>query len=143
MHKEIITFWVASDGSRHKTEEACLAREQLLRDIEAAMQPMGTRTNLDSHMFIQHTKETLFQVRRNLLKLIRPLCDWESLKNCPDDDVHPSGGVGRFLDDVGGPLSYAWWRLRCSNFDSGREYEQPFFALNEHEFTPKAPEDEA
>lgn len=135
---QTITKYRANDGTEHKTESDCLRWESDIAAATEALLPLGDRPKLTHGTYITHDIANCNQARSNLLRLMRvrhPEMPWEKWGD-DDSQYHPLGILGRYLDDYGSPFNRAWSRLRCINFDSGREYDQPYFASHEDEANP-------
>ena len=136
-----ITKYRADDGAEFDCIERCERHERLCADIAKAMEPMGERPKLGDGDHFEHAVKDCLQVKRNMLAIVRRELDPEGTRfpvlKHPDDAIHPMSAVGRIVDDYGGLLNKAWGRLCCISFTTGREYEQPYFTLHEHEATER------
>ena len=132
MKIESVVEFVAADGQRFRDEAACLAYEAEKRLIDAIMAPLPTR-DIPAGQYVQHDREVLFGVRRQLWESIRERYgkDYPRWLTWDADGIHSMSVVGRVLDDCeNGPLGKAWRRLAKFNFDLCREYQQSYYALN-------------
>jgi hypothetical protein len=125
---------VANDGTHFDDQIACAAHEALLARIKAIMDRLP-QSRPRGATYVQHNVDVLRKVKRELFALIlerfgHTYPEWQ---NTDPDKVYPASIVGRVLNDAGGPLDRAWSTLARYDFDTGREYEQPYFAMNPHE----------
>lgn len=129
------TKYRSSDGKLWDSEEAAIKRDALCDEIAVAMMPLGNQPDLGHGKWIQHTREDLFQARRNLWEIVKDHYgrSYPKWLEANADDVHPFSVVGRVLSDCGGPLDDAWGRLRRCNFENCREYDQAYYAMNPKE----------
>jgi len=131
MLTETVKEYVARDGARFKTAAECKAHEDQMDLIEPIMARLPL-TRPEGNKYVQHDRETLLAVKRDLFAVVvryfgQSYPEWRTKD---PDAVHPCSIVGRVLSDNYGPLADAWRVLANYNFDLGREYEQPYFALN-------------
>lgn len=131
-----VTTYEAIDGARFDDYRDCEKHETGLAVVNAILADLPA-AEPEGETYVQHDRETLLSVKRRLFELVLAKYgdSYPLWKEFDPDKVHPMSGVGRVLDDLGGPLASAWRRLSCYNFDNGREYEQPYFALNPDEAT--------
>lgn len=126
--KEVIKhLFVAKDGAEFTDKGECQKYEWLISSIEEIMLPLGKRPTLQNCQFFQHSKDVFLSVRDALVCCAAEECDhpeWEAKSNT----IHQHSILGRILDDRGGPLRNAWYRLMCFSND-GKEWDQPFFAI--------------
>ena len=125
----IVTRYQSDDGSEWKTEvEArrrdllcaeCMTAQTLLRD------PPGSRGG-----YVQQLRESVRAYKAALIDIARRHGVYGLDKVTDPDQVHNQGMVGRFIEDSGlTPLSRAWYRVMCVDAE-GREWEQPYYAMN-------------
>lgn len=135
---KIRTVYEADDGSVHQTEEACRKYERHMRVCQRADLLIGERVSLSGGQWVQRSQHACLAAKRLLVELCRELWSAETFPVLQNDadHIHPRSGLGRIIDD-GAPccLQRAWGRLSCINWDSYREYDQPYFALNEDQAT--------
>lgn len=130
------TIHVADDGSEHSSMTQAVSRDMLTRQVAKAMKPLGKQpARMSNGDWVQHDPHSFRRAHRAIVKLLIPFVkdDKDLLKACREtpDKVHPMGCMMRYVNEmVGGPLEDAWGRLMCINADSGKEGNQPFFALN-------------
>lgn len=134
---QAITKYLADDGTEHATADACRGWENAKRSATEAMSPLGTRLEFCNGDFIQHDIAAVNAARSKLLRCMRTYHpSWPWYKWGDDDSkYHPMGILGRYIDDGGSPFGKAWRRLMCISFATGREYDQPYFAIHEDEAT--------
>lgn len=128
-----ITKYKSIDGDEFDNEQQALERDELVKRVEDAMNPLGERPDNINDGWIQHDIKDVIRVKCALLELAKPIFKsfTKILKAIEDDpeSIHPMSSVGRVLDDCGGPINYAWGRLCCIDAQ-GREHNQPYFAIN-------------
>lgn len=131
MKSEQVTRYTARDGAVFYDPRKADEYERELDQIEPIMSRLPAN-EVPGGKYIQHDPATLRSIKADLFKLVvrkhgESFPEWKKWKA---DEVHPLSIVGRVLDDCGGPLSHAWSKLARFNFNLGREYEQPYFAMN-------------
>lgn len=136
MHTIIV--FVADDGSRFDDEEACDRYEQEAALIAQALSGIGPRLELRSNQCRQHTRAGCFFAREKLIEEVikkRWSADeFPCLRRAANDIDPRSSFIGRLIDDGGGrALKVAWFRLICIDWETFREYSQPYFANNPNE----------
>lgn len=129
-----ITMYQADDGSIHHTEASADIRDALIRDVAAAMLPLGAPPKGNSafnngQCYVKHSMLAVAAAKEALLELSKPkLGDgWEisvKAKGIDPLDVDP-GWFCRLLDS-GDQLSNAWGRMCCID-DKGREWGQMYY----------------
>jgi hypothetical protein len=131
MNIEQVTEYVACDGERFRDRAMCEKHEAMVLRINPIMDRLP-KTHLEVGTYLQHDREVLRQVKRNLFAIaMEEFGDrYPKWKAFDADTVHPLSIVGRVLDDSGGPMNSAWARLACFDFDSGREYDQPYYVTH-------------
>lgn len=125
-----ITKYQANDGSEWNDESKAIAREELIRIVDAAMAPLGSvPADVESGKgWLQHNLETVNVAKDRILDICREqgMSEYPAFK-CRGRDCHPQSIIGRILSEVGGPLWNAWHRF--GKIDTlGREHQQPYFA---------------
>lgn len=131
-----ITKYVADDGSEWPDAGAARARDGLFYYVERAMRPLGdSPRGLRDAEYVQHSEENYRTAKSQLLGIIRATGDVPSLCGLSDDDVYLGAGAGlqRIYDGLC-PIAKALSRFARISPTSYREYNQPYFAINE----PKA-----
>lgn len=124
-----ITVYEADDGSRFDTAQEATAHER----VNQAMQPLGPRPKLGDGRWVQHGRVACTVSLRMLVALYAELYPddaerWKLLERVESIDPR-THVIGRMLDG-NGPLARAWARLRCIDWQTCREYDQPFYALH-------------
>lgn len=134
MRQEQVTEYVASDGARFRDPQQCESYERELSMVQPIMNRLP-KGDLNAGQYRQHDKEFLLQIKRDLwaLVLTRYGKDFPEWLGHDADSIHPLSGVGRVMSDIGGPIAEAWGWLAYFNFDLGREYQQPYYALHPDE----------
>lgn len=130
---EAIVQYKSADGRIFDTQDRCIAHECLVNEINTIMSVLPERKDLASNEYMQLDKVSCNRARRHLVEVAKrfyPPSEYKVFANDPDE-IHPMSVAGRIICDSQGPLSSAWGRLMCINWDSYREYNQPFYALNE------------
>ncbi len=126
-----LTLFEADDGSHWETAEAAHERDALCARITLAIKPLGPRPDLGHGRSVQQERDACLEAKRALVAIALETCgDFPVFKENEPDDIHPMSIAGRIIDDHGGPLARAWSRLCRINWDSFREYDQPYFALH-------------
>ncbi len=127
------TKYRASDGSEWNTLVEADKRESLCCAVADIMAPLGPAIDLSDDHYLQHNVATVLAARVGILKLCGRL--YPNLQAFHHEsllDIHPMSYVGRLLSEIGGPLYDAAWS-RFMRIDSmGREFQQPYYALNGH-----------
>lgn len=138
MRKVERTIFIAVDGTEFAYESDCKKYEEAYFEIKPIMDRIPN-SNLGSGQYKQYDTSFLLQIKRDLWKLvIKQFGDsYPVWKTWNADDVHPMSIVGRILDDNGGLISRCWRKLENFNFELGREYQQPYFALHPEEAMEK------
>jgi hypothetical protein len=127
-----IESYEAVDGTKFHDRAQCERYEADLRRIAHIKIP---NSKLDHGKYKQHDVESLLAIKRALWTAVLEKYGerWPEWRGWKADDVHPMSVVGRCLDDCSGPIERAWAQLARFNFLLGREYDQPYFALNPNE----------
>lgn len=147
---QIITKYKAKDGSEWDSELAATTREQLIDEVDKAMQPLGSTPRevsgeINTEGYVQQTKEVVLACKASLFdianrpEILKTWIDRQKNENGKTDksligEVHPSW-FGRMLDGDCAPLGDAYQRLCCID-EQYREWNQGYFAKN----PPKDPE---
>jgi len=133
-----VTVYQAVDGSQHSDEVAALARDRICKRVDVAMSPLGPRYDdqtcsyANGEGYVQHSNDVVDSVRESLCEMA--------------EDVTGSKHAGhwswwmRFLDGQCPPLERAMSRLYCID-QFGREWGQPYYALNPYNGKPVMLED--
>lgn len=126
---ETITKYRANDGCEFSTEAEALKRDHLIAAIDSAMAPMAGVPELRPDQYYQHLPSVVLACRCSIVLLCRIEYPNTQVFKAEPASVHPQSFAGRFLGDNPGPLYDAWCRfMRIDN--AGREYEQPYYAMN-------------
>ena len=136
MKTETVTEYVAKDGTRFKDAILAQAYEDELTKVEPILAIIPD-SKVEGGFYVQHNVAFLRTIKRRLWEVVLSKYgkSYPKWKEKDADEVSPFSMVGRVLDDCGGPIANAWGKLMRFNFDNGREYEQPYFALNPNEAT--------
>lgn len=140
MRIENRTYYIANDGSEWKTEEEALLRDSMFSRVEnimASLKPVPKDGNFEG--YVQQYPSTIEEVKRRLLLVVLD-SSWlaKDIRSCMAEkgwsqeeftrNVH-AAWFCRMLDGTRCPLSNAYYRLYRID-DQGREWNQPYFALN-------------
>jgi hypothetical protein len=130
---EAVTKYKANDGSLWDSESAATERDELIKEVNAAMAPLGERNEAmsDGKGWVQHQLETVLRAKDAIIGIVRArkVIPEDVLQGRAGRAIHPFSIVGRYLDDRGGPLNSAWSRFMSID-EMGREHQQPYFAKN-------------
>jgi hypothetical protein len=131
MKKIQVTQYESCDGQKFETEKDCINYEYWFNKVTPILDRIPS-IKIEGSYYVQFDKEYLLQLKRELFYIVLEYLgkEWPEWKKFNPDEVHPMSIVGRVLDDYGGPVAEAWQKLEYFNFDLGRKYEQPYFALN-------------
>jgi hypothetical protein len=126
--------YIAKDETEFNTESEVIEHEYLLDQIilieNTYLNGSQNQKVKDNQGYYQHSKTNLSKGWEEVIKSSRPLFKGlDNLYNTPTENIHPLGFGGRVISDCGGPLNKIWWRFSCID-DKGREWQQPYFALN-------------
>jgi len=137
----LIQKWQAADGSEWNTLQAAEGRERLLSEINIAMSILRI-VKVERGKFYQHDLPLVRLARRRLVEIIKRerLQHWPEHQARDADEFHPNGGLGRILDDPGDPLASAWGRFGSIDFETGRQYDQPYTAMHPEEMAKAEPQ---
>jgi hypothetical protein len=134
---KIVATYIANDGSRFDSEEACQEHEALVDKISKIMSPLGKKREVGTYEYIQHDLEVCFQVKDALYDLAKRTLNPKNDSSYPvlnhetsNREVYPLSIMGRILDDSNYALGCANNRLMSIDWETGREYQQPYFAIN-------------
>ncbi len=126
-----IDVFEAKDGSRWDVEADGFTREKLIDDVDRIMAQLVPQPPSFSQGYIQQDPVAVLVVKGALLKLADKDGLLSNTWNIADAaKVTANGIVGRVISECDGPIRRAWDRMCCTD-NRGREWEQPYFALNE------------
>lgn len=137
MIEKHITLYVADDGEEFRSAKDCCDYEDEKMAVKAIMNRLPPWPPYEKYVVCD--AELLRQIRRDLWPLVlKKYGDrYPKWRQWDADEVHPQSIVGRVLSDgATGPLEYAWRDLSCFDFDLGRIYDQPYYAINPKEASP-------
>lgn len=135
MKIENVINYIARDGKRFSVKELCENHEREMDMIEPIMSRIPKTPLLKFEQYVQHDVEKLKQIKRDLFLVICKVYsefypEWKEI----DPDKVNIEVVGRILDDDSDCLAgVAWSELRRFDFKTGREYQQPYYALHPKE----------
>jgi hypothetical protein len=113
------------------TEGEAEERDRLIAAMDAALQPLGIRPDLDEDHYRQHDVALVNEARAQVLEAFARVNRDPRIRECTSmaraGELEPMAGIGRWIDDAGpAPINRAWGRLMCID-KRGREWEQPYF----------------
>ncbi|MFM6995034.1 MAG: hypothetical protein ACKOWO_07975 [Sediminibacterium sp.] len=136
-----ITIYQCNDGTRFDAENDAKEYESLCDEVKRIMEPMGERTHKCDigEEYIQHDPKDVKKALHDFLILcantLTGYC--KPLMECAKGKRHISH-ANYIISECGfKTLSDANYRFRCTNMESGREYQQPYYAKHENEFKAK------
>lgn len=135
-----IVVYRAEDGTLFGSPGEAIDHEALLSQIEIAMKSLGPRPQLADGCWKQHDGFACRLARRMIVRIYatrNPEYEqrWKLIESTEDIDPR-THVIGRILD--GGPLAQAWQRLSCIDWETYREYDQPYYASNPGEARTEA-----
>jgi hypothetical protein len=126
-----ITLYQAVDGSNWPTEAEALKRDTLCAQVNEAMSAVRARPKVldagNGDFFLQQDRDKVLSAKQAIVEVTG-----HDVFKHPAADIHPQSFAGRLLDDMGGPLRDAWWRLSCIDLQ-WREWDQPYYVNNPEE----------
>ena len=133
-----ITIYQCEDGTRFDLEGRAKVYETLCEEVKRVMSPMGEITHRCDigEEYIQHDPKDVKKALHNFLVLCaNTLTGWcEPLMECAEGKRHISH-ADYIISECGfKTLADANYRFRCTNMESGREYQQPYYVEHEDEF---------
>jgi hypothetical protein len=139
MTMQVVTRYVANDGSEWQDAESCTARDLLLAEVACAMvglKDTPKECNWNGYVqqdpkVVRQCKWSLFQIANRDGMLKRWIDHQKTMHGMTDEkfltEVHPSWFVR--MSDGCGPLEKAYSRL-CNIDSEFREWNQPHYAMN-------------
>lgn len=140
-----VTNYMAEDGKIFNDEMACLAHEQLCRELDEILSILPPRPSSTSCAFengegyIQHDSADFVKAKNDILNLVLEYVDGsrasETIKIVIDESWYMSGRpyvnhVTRSISNYcPGVIQHAWYRFNCTD-GSFREWGQPYYAVN-------------
>lgn len=130
-----IIKYQADDGTEWAEAEAAHQRDRLIADVrEATAGILKPRPETGSFRgYIKQDPARVLQYKAALLRLAqREIPDYVMNEHVADpSSVSNNSILVRILDEGGTtrPIAQAWWRLQTID-DEGREWEQPYYAIN-------------
>lgn len=137
---ETITKYKAADGSEWNNPEDAEAREDMIRDVEHALNWLKpTPDDLNWKGYVQQPEEMVRKCREDLFSIANQegvlkwwidsqLNEHGTTKEELIHNAHPSW-FGRMLDGGHEPLAKGYTRLCCIDSQL-REWNQPYYAMN-------------
>lgn len=134
-----IAIYECSDGTRFDDATKAESYESICRRVRDAMGPLSPFRD-GYQQYRQLSKQECDAAKAQIVAICRELWPQQPVFQHPADKIHPASFAGRWIDDCRYPcLKKAWFVFQCVNWESYRQYDQPFYALNEWEaagFTP-------
>lgn len=128
------TIIEADDGTICETSEEALLIDEMLERIAAEMAALGEQPKLGHGDYLQHDRDTVLSVRNSVLDIIAETQPFlaKAAMNQARLTHHNRGFIGRLIDDgrIRG-LRRAWHRFQCISAKTGKEFNQPYFAIKE------------
>lgn len=128
-----ITMYEANDGSKHKTEESAIERDNLLSELKIIEDLLPTKPKdegcrfANGKGFISVDTEKFEEAKKLLIQYAERFTGQNFHNN-----LH--GIIGRYLDDSGSPACTLLYRMQCVD-SKYRMWGQPYFAYNPTEGT--------
>ncbi len=125
--------YTSNDGVEFVSEQACLKHEYVACLIQGALAPLGERPNLSGEKFHQHLIEDVRKASSAVLMIVQNEYPHESIREYTIDNCSADNSsvwltwLVRYCDEV--KIGKSLHRLRCINQHTGREYEQPYHAI--------------
>lgn len=124
-----ITMYESDDGGLFRDLGACLKRDAEVAICRAVLSPLGD-VRLEHNEYVQHDPAVVVAVRAAFVRAA-PLKTAngyaEALRAIESGATLATSLIGRLLDAQ--PWDRAWGRLCCID-EQGREWNQPYFAIN-------------
>lgn len=133
-----ITMYEANDGTRFDCLDRAREHDALCSEVAKVLerlQPVPADDFGNSQRgYVQQDPVLVLDVKVRLVEIAAGIgMRWFKEHLDEAADIHPMSAAGRFMDDgAPEPLARAWGRLQRID-DKGREWEQPYFALNPEE----------
>ena len=130
------------EGCRFDTFSEALAYEALCEEVKKIMSALQKRTEEvdNGEICITHDEYSVNESFKKFIKLCQKTLDPEGRGAKSFDDYiekcRPSRTIiDRMISDCNiRCLCDAYYRFKCINFDSFREYQQPYYANHERDF---------
>ena len=129
-----ITKYVANDGSEWNSPEKAVERDAMIERCRLAMEPLGdTPDGLKDWSYMQHDRIAYVSAKSGIIAILREMPALDFLANLSDEEIstHAGGGVAYTVSSDDTPVAKAWNRLGRISMTTFREYNQPYFAINE------------
>lgn len=123
------TVFVTDDGREFQSRSQAEKHQKLLERLQQIETLPPRRRDIAHGKWIQHPVEQYRKWRMALVKMTKEYFP-DTYPDADPMEIHPHSYMGRVVDDSGpDPLRKQWQRLACTT-DDGREFDQPYFALN-------------
>ena len=121
----------SDDGIEFVYETECLHHERLVIELQGALAPLGPKVNLGNGVFKQHDPANVRKASEAVLAIIKrefPEMAKYTFDTCaPDNPSVWHTYLGRFISETN--IWRFTQRLMCINQHTGREYDQPYYAV--------------
>ena len=122
----------SDDGIEFVSETECLRHECLVIELQGALAPLGPKVNIGGNgMFKQHDPANVRKASEAVLAIIKreySEMDEFTFDTCaPDNPSVWHTYLGVFVSETN--LFRSIQRLTCINQHTGREYDQPYYAV--------------
>ncbi len=125
-----ITMYEANDGAIFHTSEAALLRDAVVSRYAETTRPLGPERKLETNDYVQHDPATVAKARASFLRAAlsdRTNGREDCIRRAEAGETLAQTMIDRILD--GDPESRVWSRFCCIDAE-GREWQQPYFAIN-------------
>lgn len=129
-----------TNGKRFDTYEEALKYEKLCKKVDGIMSQLLPRTKEieKGTDFNKHNKETLNGCFKAFCKeCAKQIPDWEAWFTETANGIRHLSHIGRILSDYSCdfPCLYsAYHRFCCTDFNTGVEFQQPYYVTHQNEF---------
>ncbi len=131
-----VTMFRADDGQTFATQEEAEKRDALIAECATVEAIIGKRPKVSGSDCEEHGADRLKRFHAALVGLAMKYLGASCFKGYDGnpESVHPRSIVGRYLDDSDSlrPLNHLWNRRMCID-SRGREFEQPYYAIQSDE----------
>ena len=130
-----VVRYQASDGTVFDDPGKCTEYESQAEYVNSIMRMLPS-VKIETCSYYQHEESVALYVRQRMNEMAKRLYP-SLLENVDPETAHPSSFIGRVVCDNEGPLAKAWRRLMCIDWNTFREYSQPYYAAHPHEATTR------
>lgn len=101
--------------------------DEIMKVLPPSFRDLDISNDSSCPSYIQHIAKDVEEAQRNFIKLVDEVLGTKY----SGSEVHRRGIIGRIIDDSGNKELYkGWHRFVCID-DKYREWEQPYYAINE------------